>query len=102
MIVSTKDVKRQQNEVEIMTIALNIKEIENIYAREEENYVEKLSNMFDKTWQEVSIGENSISKTVELYKDGEWNPNGAEFSQQLFQEVHMQIRQVYVKILNIF
>ena len=102
MIVSNKDVKRQQREEEIMTIAINIKEIENVYAREEENYVKKLSNMFDETWQEVSLGENLISKTIELHKDGAWNPNGAQISQQLFHEVHMQIRQVYMKVLNSF
>ena len=83
-----------------MTIALNIKEIENVYAREEENYVKKLYNMFNETWQEVSLGENSISNTVDLHKDGAWNPNGAHISQQLFREVHMQIRQCYMKALK--
>ena len=92
VIVSNKDIKRQRREEEIMTIVLNIKEIENVYAREEENYVKKLYNMFNETWQEVSLGENSISNTVDLHKDGAWNPNGAQISQQLFREVHMQIR----------
>ena len=98
VIVSTKNVQSQTKQEEFMIIAINIKEIENMYASEEQNYVGKLSYMFNETWQEVCLGENFISRTVDLHKDGAGNPNRAQLTQQIFNEVNMQLR--YMKSLN--
>ena len=62
-----------------------------MYAKEEENYVRNIANMFDKSWNEVSLGENLISATIELCGDRS-NELKSQISQQLFQAVHMQIR----------
>ena len=84
----TKSEKNIRKEEEIITIAFNIREIENVYAREEKNYVEKIRNTFNENWQGVSLGEKVISETIELCKD----EKKQEMSKELFQAVHMQIR----------
>ena len=84
----TKSEKNIHKEEEIITIAFNIREIENVYAREEKNYVEKIRNTFNENWQGVSLGEKVISETIELCKD----EKKQEMSKELFQAVHMQIR----------
>ena len=73
---------------EIITIAFNIREIENMYLREEKNYMDKIRNTFNETWQGVSLGEKVISETIELCKD----EKKQQMSKELFQAVHMQIR----------
>ena len=98
VIVNTKDVKSQLKEEEINTVVMNIKEVKNSYAREEENYVGKMFNVFNETWQDVCLGENFISRTVDLHKDGTGNPNRCS-DEQMFNEVNMQLR--YMKSLNI-
>ena len=68
MIVERQDYKYdlKHEAEETITLALNIQDIENIYIKEDENYVMKMSNMFSKNWQEVCLGEKVISETIEL------------------------------------
>ena len=68
MIIERQDyeLKHAHEAEEIITLALYIHDIENIYMKEEENYVKKMSNMFSKNWQEVCLGEKVISETIEL------------------------------------
>ena len=59
MIVERQDYdpKNSNETEEIITFALHIHDIENIYAMEEENYVNKMTKMFSENWQEVCLGE---------------------------------------------
>ena len=84
------DLKHGHEAEETITLALNIHDIENIYRKEEENYVKKMSNMFSKNWQEVCLGEKVISETIELCT----YDTKQQMSKELFQVVHMQIRLV--------
>ena len=79
---------------EIINFALCICDIENMYLREEENYVKKMTNMFSGNWQEVSLGEKVISETIDLWKYVSKN----EMSKDLFHAVNMQIRLVVLHL----
>ena len=83
----TKSVKNTHKEEEIITIAFNIREIENLYAREEKNYVEKIKNTFNENCQGVSLGGKVISDLIELFKDEK-----KQMSIELFQAMHKQLR----------
>ena len=50
---------------------MNINEIENIYLKEEENYVNKLTNMFMENWQSVSVlrEKHILSEMIGLLND---------------------------------
>ena len=61
-----------------------------MYVIEEENFVKKMTNMFSGKWQEVSLGENVISETIDLWK----YDSKKEMSKNLFHAVNMQIRLV--------
>ena len=87
MIIERQDyeLKHGHEAEEIITLALYIHDI---YMKEEENYVKKMSNMFSKNWQEVCLGEKVISETIELCTDDKKQ----QMSKELFHVVHMQIR----------
>ena len=89
MIIERKNYELMANkdEDETISIALNLHELENMYLQEEENYTQKMFNIFCETWHEVSLGEKVISETIDFFKDGS---NG--ISNEIFQIVHMQIR----------
>ena len=91
------ELKHLSKSEEIITIALNIHDIENIYMREEENYVKKMTNMFVNNWQEVCLGEKVVSETIDLCKDD----TKQQMSKELFLVVHRQIRLVGFKIIII-
>ena len=99
MIVEREDyeLKHLSKSEEIITIALNIHDIENIYMREEENYVKKMTNMFVNNWQEVCLGEKVVSETIDLCKDD----TKQQMSKELFLVVHRQIRLVAFNIIII-
>ena len=99
MIVEREDyeLKHLGKTEEVITIALNIHDIENIYMKEEENYVEKMTNMFVNNWQEVCLGEKVVSETIDLCKDD----TKQQMSKELFLVVHRQIRLVGFKIMII-
>ena len=95
MIIERQDyeLKHGHEAEEIITLALYIHDIENIYMKEEENYVKKMSNMFSKNWQEVCLGEKVISETIDLCTDD----TKQQMSKELFHIVHMQIRLVLLE-----
>ena len=95
MIIERQDyeLKHGHEAEEIITLALYIHDIENIYMKEEENYVKKMSNMFSKNWQEVCLGEKVISETIDLCTDD----TKQQMSKELFHVVHMQIRLVLLE-----
>ena len=69
---------------------MNIKQLEDRFLQEEENYVMNLFEKFQNAWNEVSLGEAIISQTAELFNTGS---NSIPVF-QVFQMVHMQIRYV--------
>ena len=79
---------------EIINFALCICDIENMYLSEEENYVKKMTNMSSWNWQEISLGEKSISETIDLWK----YVSKKEMSKDLFHAVNMQIRLVVLHL----
>ena len=52
-----------------------------------------MSKMFSKNWQEVCLGEEVISETIELCKDD----TKKQMPKELFHIVHMQIRFVLLE-----
>ena len=102
MIVKRKDYdtksEKQHKEDEIITIAFNIREIENMYAREEKNYVEKIKNTFNENCQSVCLGEKVISEMIEIFK-GE---KKQQMSIELFQAFHKQIRSALKLLFSFF
>ena len=74
---------------EVFTISLNIKQLEDIFLQEEENYVMNLYEKFQNAWNEVSLGEAMITQTAKLFNTGNNSIPG-----EIFQLVHKQIRYV--------
>ena len=80
---------QQQQEQEVISISLNIKQLEDRFLQEEENYVLNLHEKFQNAWNEVSLGETIISQTAAFFNTG-----SNSMPPQVFQIVHMQIRYV--------
>ena len=76
-----------QEQEEMMVISLSIKELENKFHQEEENYVKNLHRIFGQAWNGVSLGETFLCQTISLFK-GE----SQSVSKEIFPIVHMQIR----------
>ena len=77
----------QSEKEQFIAIALNIRDIENLYTIEEENYMNNVLNVFHQSWQGVSLGENIIKLSI-LYQ----YESTKHMSKDVFQAVHMQIR----------
>ena len=78
----------RKTEEEIVSIPLNIREVENLYAIEEEAYINKICTVFDLTWQGMSLGEKAISVAVDIFT-GVKKP---EITTDIFQDIQMQVR----------
>ena len=93
VIVKTKDyeVENSSRGEDIIKIALNIKEIENMYLNEERNYVDRMSIIFNEKWQSISLGDEVISETIKFHQDD----TKKQMSKEFFQGINMQLRQVY-------
>ena len=76
----------------MISISLNIKQLEDRFLQEEENYVLNLHEKFQNAWNEISLGETIISQTAAFFNTG-----SNSMPPQVFQIVHMQIRYVHYK-----
>ena len=75
---------------ETFTFALSIHDIENMYLKEEENHVEKLTNLFNESWQGISIIEDKfVFEMVGLFQGGEH-----QMSKEVLQMSRLQTRSV--------
>jgi hypothetical protein len=92
LIVKTKDYEVENNSRadEIIKIALNINDIENMFFSEEKNYVDRLSLIFNEKWQSISLGDEVISETIKFHQDD----TKKQMSKEFFQGINMQLRQV--------
>ena len=92
MIVKTKDYEVEYNSRgdEIIKIALNIYDIENMFFSEEKNYVDRLSLIFNEKWQSISLGDEVISETIKFHQDD----TKKQMSKEFFQGINMQLRKV--------
>ena len=88
MIVALEDYDPHSRfkEVEIVSFDLNIRQMENLYAIEEDSYVQKLTESFTRNWNDVSLGEQVISETIKF------DTNRQQMTQILIQAFHRQIR----------
>ena len=73
MIVKTRDyeVENSSRGDEIIKIALNIIEIDNMYLSEEKNYVKQMLTI-NEGWQSISLGDELISETIKVHQDDTW------------------------------
>ena len=78
----------RKTEEEIVSIPLNIREVENLYAIEEEAYINKICTVFDLTWKGMSLGEKAISVAVDIFKGVE----KPQMTTDIFQDIQMQVR----------
>ena len=86
---SAYETRQEQQEQEVISISLNIKQLEDRFLQEEENYVLNLHEKFQNAWNEISLGETIISQTAAFFNTG-----SNSMPPQVFQIVHMQIRYV--------
>ena len=63
-----------------------------MYLSEEKNYVNRLSTIFNEGWQSISVGDEVISKIIEVHQDY----TGKTLSKEHFQGIGMQLRQVSI------
>ena len=78
----------RKTEEEIISIPMNIREVENLYTIEEEAYINNICTVFDLTWQGISLGEKAISVAVDVSKGVE----KPKITTNIFQDVQMQVR----------
>jgi hypothetical protein len=92
VIVKTQDYEVENNSRgdEIIKIALNIYDIENMFFSEEKNYVDRLSLVFNEKRQSISLGDEVISETIKFHQDD----TKKQMSKEFFQGINMQLRQV--------
>ena len=75
---------------EIITFAFSIHDIENMYLKEEENHVENLTNLFNESWQGISImGDTYVAERVGLLQGGKH-----QMSKEVLQLSRLQTRSV--------
>ena len=75
---------------EIIIFAFSIHDIENMYLKEEENHVENLTNLFNESWQGISIiGDKYVSELVGLFQGSKH-----QMSKEVLQLSRLQTRSV--------
>ena len=84
------EAREPQQEQEVVTISLNITQLEDRFMQEEENYVLNLYEKFKTSWNEISLGETVISQAAEYFNTG----TKGRPPEEMFRISHMQIRYV--------
>ena len=79
----------------MFTISVNIKQLEDTFLWEEENYVQNLQQKFRTIWNNVSLGETVISQSsrvLNAHSQLSSMPNEMIKMVQLMPMINMQIR----------
>ena len=93
--MSNYDTNSQQGQEDMFTISLNIKQLEDLFHQEEENYVHFLHKKFYQIWNDVSLGETIISQSARIINAQTHDmPSEVAGIVQLIPYVLMQVRYV--------